>query len=424
MIYTFLSLIPLGIAYLGTLPLYRTFWIELGVAFGFIGLGMLGLQFLFSGRFSWIAPTYGMDNIIQYHREVGIVAFLFVLAHPVTLILSDPQFLSYFDIQVNAPRAIALSFVSIALLGIMATSLWRKVFKLNYELWRLFHGLLGVAIIFIGAIHSIQVSHYLDPAGKKVALVGLMGFYLYLIIHTRLVRPWLNRKFPHKIIKVQKERGDAFSLTIEPVGFRRMEFSAGQFAWITIHPSPFSLQQHPFSIVSTEKDKTMTFTAKIMGDFTSEWENLKPGAKVFVEGPYGSFVSAMDHPIFLIMGGIGITPGMSMLRTWRDSHDQRRTILLYANLNWEEITFRDELEEMENEMNLKVIHLLEEPPEGWVGETGLIEEKILAKYLPHDKENFMYFICGPKPLMDISEISLRNLGIEWKKIYTERFEIV
>lgn len=423
-IYTLLSLIPLGIASFGDPPSYRTFWIEFAVALGFIGLGMLGLQFLFSGRFVWIAPSFGMDNIIQYHREVGIIAFLFVLAHPVILILSEPEFLSYFDIGVNAPRAIALSVVLVALIGIIATSLWREVFKLNYELWRLLHGLLGAAIIFIGTVHSVQVSHYLDPLGKKIALIGLMGFYLYLIIHTRLVRPMLNKKPAYTIVKVVPERGDAYSLTIKADNLPRLKFSAGQFMWITIQSTPFSLQQHPFSIASSEKVSTLTFTAKALGDFTSRWKDLQPGEKVFVEGPFGSFISAKEDHLFLIMGGIGVTPAMSMLRTLRDKTEQRKAILLYANSNWEDITFREELEELKNRINLSVIHILENPPKDWKGEKGLVEEKLLERYLPDDKEKYKFFICGPPPLMDISEISLRNFGIDWKKVYTERFEII
>lgn len=423
-IYTLLSLIPLGIASVGDTPAYRYFWIELGVAFGFIGLGMLGLQFLFSGRFIWIAPSYGMDNIIQYHREVGIIAFFFVLAHPITLLVSDPSFLSYFDLGENALRAVALSFVTVALFGIIATSIWRKVFKLNYELWRLLHGLLGAAILFIGTVHAIQVSHYLEPIGKKAALIILMVFYMYLILHTRLVRPWANRRFPYRIIRVEEERGNAYSLTIKPESFPRLKFSSGQFVWITIQSTPFSLQQHPFSIASGEQDVSITFTAKEEGDFTSQWKNLKPGGKVFLEGPFGSFIFPKDHPIFMIMGGIGVTPAMSILRTFRDKGIKKKVILIYANLNWEDISFREELKELQHMLNLQVIHLLEEPPEDWTGEKGLVDENILAKYLPSDKGKYMFFICGPKPLMDISEISLRNLGVEWNRIYTERFEIV
>src|SRR5690625_7624529 len=89
------------------------------VALGFVGLALFGLLFLFSGRFVRIAPVFGMDNILNFHREIGILAFFLVLAHPVTLLIAEPEFLSYFDPSVNLPRALALSFVTVALLVIL-----------------------------------------------------------------------------------------------------------------------------------------------------------------------------------------------------------------------------------------------------------------------------------------------------------------
>lgn len=423
-IYILLALVPLAIAMSGTIPEYRSFWVELGVALGFIGLAMFGLQFLFSGRFKKIAPSFGMDNIIQYHREIGIVAFLFILAHPATLLISNPGFLSYFDPRVNAMRAIALSFVTLAIIFILITSLWRTAFKLNYEKWRLVHGLLALSIVFIGTIHSIQVSHYLNPFWKKASIVTLMGASMYLMVHTRIVRPWKNRKKPYKVVDVKPERGQCWTITLEPIGHRIMRYACGQFTWITINESPFSLQQHPFTIASSVKDITISLTAKELGDFTFTWGQIKPGTKVFLEGPFGSFTPMPEKNLFLVMGGIGITPAMSMLRTMRDTNDSREAILIYGNNKWEDVTFREELEEISQKINLKVVHILSEPSDDWKGETGYVDQKLLEKHLPKKPDNFMYFICGPMPLMDVTEISLRNLGIDWRTIYTERFEIV
>lgn len=423
-IYILLSLVPLGIALTGDVPAYRSFWIELGVALGFIGLAMFGLQFLYSGRFRWVAPTYGMDNILQYHKEVGIISVLFVLAHPVTLILTNTEYLSYYDPTVNLPRAIALLFVTPALILIIASSLWRISFGLNYEKWRLLHGFLALSIVFIGVVHSIQVGHYMAPLWKKIALATTMGASMYLVIHTRIIRPWLNRKKPYRIVDVKKEDEESYSITLDAEGHKRMDFISGQFAWITIGPTPFSLQQHPFSVASSSRDKTISFTAKQSGDFTGKWKDFKPGTKAFLEGPFGSFTPEKDSHLFLIMGGIGVTPAMSMLRTMRDNKDRRKALLIYANVKWEEATFHQELEEISREIDLKVVHILEEPPEEWEGEEGLVDQDLLKKYLPEKPNEYMYFICGPGPLMDISEISLRNLGIDWRRIYSERFEIV
>lgn len=423
-IYILLGLIPMGIAVIGDLPEYRTFWIEFGVALGFIGLSMFGLQFLFSGRFRRIAPTYGMDNIINYHREIGITAFFLIMAHPVILLIANPDFLSFFDPSVNFMRAIALSFVTVAIIFITVTSIWRITFGLSYERWRLLHGFLGLAIVFVGITHSIQVSHYLEPLWKKIFIAGGMGVCMYLVIHTRLVRPWWNRKKPYKVTDVTEEIGNCWTLTIEPEGHEKMRYIPGQFAWVTIGPTPFSLQQHPFSLVSSAQADTIRFTAKEEGDFTSTWKHVQPGTRVWLEGPFGSFTPEKDSHLFLIMGGIGITPAMSMLRTMRDEKDPRKAILIYPNVSWEEVTFRDELDDLSRDIDLNVVHLLEEPPEDWNGETGLVTEELLEKYLPEDPDEYMYYICGPGPMMDITEISLRNLGVAWNRVYTERFQIV
>ncbi|MFP4367736.1 MAG: ferric reductase-like transmembrane domain-containing protein [Bacteroidales bacterium] len=423
-VYFILVLIPLAIALSGTIPSHRGFWLELGVSFGFIGFGMLCLQFLFSGRFKKIAPTYGMDNLLQYHREIGILAFLFIVAHPVIIILADYEFISYLDPRVNAIRAIALVFVTIAVILVIITSIWRTAMSLEYEKWRLLHGLLSLSVIFIGAVHSIQVSHYLDPLWKKSAIGLSFIFYGYLILHTRITRPWLMRKKPYKVTDVIPELGDSWTIKIRPDGHKRLKYICGQFVWLTIKKTPFSLQQHPFSIASSTRDKELSFTAKASGDFTSTWKDIKPGTKVFLEGPYGSFVPERGKNLFFIMGGIGITPAMAMLRTMRDNNDPRRAVLIYGNVTWEDITFREELEELSMEINLKLVHLLEKPPGDWEGERGLVSGELLQKYLPSEPEDFMYFICGPKPLMDISELLLRDMGIDWRLIYTERFEII
>ncbi len=423
-LYMLLSLAPLGLALAGRAPAARDFWVEFGVALGFLALAMFGLQFLFSGRFHWIAPTFGMDNIINYHREAGIIATVFVLAHPAILVWANPEFLAYFDPSVNFLRTLFLSLAMIAVLLVTASSLWRVSFGLSYEWWRLLHGLFGLFIVFIGIVHSVQVAHYLEPLWKKVALAVLMGACMYLVVHTRIVRPWKNRRRPYEVTAVREEIPERWTLTVEAKGSRRMEFEPGQFAWITIGNTPFSLQQHPFTIASSARDDAISLTTKEVGDFTRTWKHIRPGTQAFLEGPFGSFTPEPDSHLFLVMGGIGVTPAMSMLRTLCDDTDPRAVTLLYANVTEADIAFRQELDDMSRIINLNVVYLLEEPPEGWEGETGLVTEPLLAKYLPENRDAYVYFICGPGPMMDVAEIGLRNLGVDWRRLYTERFEIV
>ena len=75
-IFVVIALIPLVIAYTGRLPPVRMFLEEFGVAVGFIGLSLFALQFLFSGRIKQVAPSFGVDNIVQFHKEIGVIAIL------------------------------------------------------------------------------------------------------------------------------------------------------------------------------------------------------------------------------------------------------------------------------------------------------------------------------------------------------------
>jgi len=423
-IYTLLALVPMAIALAGDNPPHRTFWIELGVAMGFIGLGTMALQMIFSGRIASVAPVWGMDNVLQFHREIGIVAFLFTLAHPVILLIADPEFIKYFDPTVNLPRAAALSFVTVAIFAILITSLWREALKLNYEWWRLIHGVLGFGIVFVGITHSIQVSHYLDSLWQKIAIGLTMGICAYMVIHTRVVRPWMNSKKLYKVKDVTLERGDSYTMTIAPDGFKRASFKAGQFFWMSVGDEVLKMQQHPFSVSSSDEDPNICFTAKVLGDFTATWKDIKVGTPVQLEGPFGSFTLKEDHPLFMVMGGIGVTPAMSIIRSLVDKKDKRQVILVYASENWESITYKDELDELDKLPNIEVIHSVAEPPAGYSGESGFLDKEFFEKHIPSNKNHFIYYICGPEVVMDITETSLRELGVHWTHIYSERFQIV
>lgn len=421
-IFFVLALIPLFIGYGWSLPAYRGFWEELGLSMGFVGLGLFAVQFLFSGRIRQIAPAFGVDNIVQFHKEMGVIALLFGMAHPVILIAVDSTYWGFFDPNENLPRALALGAASIGMVLLLVSSLWRSLMGLSYEWWRLLHGVLGSLILFVGIVHALQVGHYLNDLVKMLLFGGYLAGFLYLFVHSRLIRPFQNRKKPYAIAEVIPEKDDCYTLRLRPRTGERMHYEPGQFLWITIQSSPFSMQQHPFSFSSSPLEPLIAITAKRLGDFTQSWIQLEPGQTAFLEGPYGSF-TLKDRPCFFVMGGIGVTPAISILRTLAIRGDTRQCILLYGNESWKKIPFREELAELETVLRLQVVHVLQEPDEAWQGERGLIDERLIGTYLPENKNSFDYFICGPEPMMDVAELALRHQGVTWKQIYAERFDL-
>jgi 3-phenylpropionate/trans-cinnamate dioxygenase ferredoxin reductase subunit len=226
------------------------------------------------------------------------------------------------------------------------------------------------------------------------------------------------------------ERGNTWTLVLKPVGHPGMNFMPGQFAWITAWKSPFSDTEHPFSFSSSaSKPDELAFTIKELGDFTSTIKTMKPGQKVYLDGPFGHFtVDRHLHArqFIFIAGGVGITPIMSILRTLADRGEKRPLTLIYANNEWESVIFREELEALKTALNLQVVHVLLKPPPGWSGETGFVTPLILEKYLPKGlpPNSFEVFICGPQGMMKAVEKALEKLGVPLGDFHSEGFALV
>lgn len=419
------ALLPLLLAWVGDRP-GRGWLVELGTGLGMVALGLMVVQAWTSGRQPSIAPNFGADNLMHFHRHLGLYAVLLALAHPLALFIADPDYLRYLDPREDWMRAIALWVVVGALVLIAVSSYFRQAFGLSYELWRLLHGALALAILVLGLGHALMVDHHLGALWKQALLVALVGSAVYLVIHSRLVRPLLLRRRPWKVTAVEPERGDTWTLTFEPVRHQGMKFEPGQFAWFTIGDTPLALQQHPFSMACAAGSRSLCFSANSVGDFTGSLKDVEPGTRAWIEGPYGSFVPDPDPStsLFLVAGGIGITPMMSMLRTFRDNKEKRHIVLLYANPDLDQAAFTQELDELARDLELTVVHVIENPPEDWQGETGLVDEALVSRHLDDLDGRVQYMTCGPEPLMDQVESVLRSKGIDWRCIFSERFEIV
>ncbi|WP_416137289.1 ferric reductase-like transmembrane domain-containing protein [Halomonas sp. HK25] len=424
--YLGLALLPMAVVLVRPPAEARGLGVEFGTMLGLLALTVMALQALVSGRHRWFGAALGFDNLLQFHRQMGLFALCLVVAHPAVMLASRPAWLDYLDPRDETLRALTLMGLLLATLLLVVTSLWRQACGLSYERWRALHGLLAVAVVGGGLGHALMVGHY-TAGGAGLLLALLIVMSLLLVAQTRLLRPWRLRRRPWQVVETQAVRGDATTLVLVPVGRHRLAFAPGQFFWISLGDSPFQLQQHPFSIASSaERPERLAFTAKRMGDFTATLPDVPVGTRAFVEGPFGAFLPDARNPsgVVLIAGGIGITPMLSILRTFADRGERLPLWLIYANPRWEEATFREELDALAERLRLEVIHVLDEPPEGWQGERGLVDRDLLARRLPADDGRRDYFICGPGPLMDAAEGALIELGVAPTRLHSDRFDIV
>jgi predicted ferric reductase len=188
------------------------------------------------------------------------------------------------------------------------------------------------------------------------------------------------------------------------------------------------MAEHPFSISSSAQDSSaIEVTVKALGDFTARIGDVTPGELAYVDGPYGQF-SIDRHraqAYGFIVGGVGITPAMSMLRTMAERGDKRPVVLLYAASSLEEMTFREEIEAMADQgLNLVFVPIPTRPEPGWTGPTGFVTQELIERTFGPDRKGFEYFVCGPEPMMRAVSVALRAAGVHASQIRYELFGLV
>lgn len=418
---------PLLVLVLGSVPPSRGFAWDFAMALGYAAMGMLGVQFALTARFRRMTAPFGIDVVYYFHRWLGAFAVGLVVLHWVLIAVADPDALAPLDPR-HAPRYLTAgrcAFLALAIL--LATSLWRRALRIEYDRWRRLHALLAV-LGFLAALAHIQgAGRYLQLPAQRSLWLGATLAWIALVVYVRVWRPWRLSRTPYRVVDVRRERGRSVTLTLEPDGHAGFAYQPGQFAWLTLRASPFAMREHPFSMSSTPTQPgRVAFTVKALGDFMRTLADVRQGERAYVDGPHGSF-SVDRHPaaagFVFVAGGVGIAPVVSMLRALADRGDPRPTYLFYGNRTREGTLFLEELDALAQRGTLQVVHVLTEPPPDWSGERGFVTADVLNRHLPRARTRYIWFVCGPNPMIRLAERSLAALGVSARRIHSEIFDL-
>ena len=424
--YLVVAAAPLVLALVGSRPPGRGFWVDAAFGLGLVGLAMIGLQFLSVARIARVDAPYGIDAVMRYHRQIAYVLLAFLVAHPL-LLLTEPAYRSLVN-PLEAPARVLWGIGAMsALLVTVVLARWRLRLRVSYEAWRLTHGLLAWGVAGAALLHVRGVGVYTGAGTWKATVwTGWSLAFMALLAYVRVWKPLVRLRRPWVVDRVVPQPGGAVSLQLRPLhpgrGLR-LRFRAGQFAWLTLADTTFDPREHPFSLSSSAaRPDRVEFTVKPLGDFTSRIAGYE-GNLAYLEGPFGNFGIGWDSAAHLVLvaGGVGITPIMSILRTMADTDDRRPATVIYGNKTWDTTVFADELEELARGLDLRVVHVLEQPPPDWDGPTGFIDAKLLGQVLPQDRSGVQCYVCGPPPMMAAVERALIASGVPPRQIHAELF---
>lgn len=213
----------------------------------------------------------------------------------------------------------------------------------------------------------------------------------------------------------------AMTLRMEkPDGFA---FHPGQWGYFSLQTEKDPVSRS-LSFSSSPTEPHLEFTKRLsQSDFCQALRALKPGDELSFSGPMGNLVyeGGLDKVTFLA-GGIGITPIRSILKNAMDHAIPGQKYLIYGNLNVEETAFAEEIADWQKkDAGLEVIHVLNDPPEGWSGYTGYISTRIIEESVP-DLADQTFYVSGPPPMVNAVLANLDELGIHRDRILKEELE--
>lgn len=430
-LYAALVLAPLGLAWrVDPFDAPRPKAVDVSAALGFVGFAILTIQFALVSRLSSLSRLFGNDVLMQFHRDVALVAAAVVFAHPLMLAgagVSGWMWSPFHGTPASRAGAVAVWTVAI----VIVTSLYRRRLRLSYETWQIVH--LAGACVIAGAslAHIAWIGRYAGAPALRWTLLAYALLFLVLAVRYRVVRPIRLARHPWEITANADLGGSTRLLSVRPAGHDGLLFAPGQFVWLLTGRSPLVAAQHPFSIASSAAPSSagqLEFAIKALGDWSAGTvPALAAGTRVWIDGPYGGFTPSADARgggLVLIAGGIGIAPMRSILLTLRDRTDRRPIVLFYAASDWSRVTFREELASLQNELRLSVVYVFERPAADWAGERGFITADMLTRHVPHPYAAHEYFVCGPIPMMDAIARILSGLGVSASHVHTERFQMV
>jgi ferredoxin-NADP reductase len=213
----------------------------------------------------------------------------------------------------------------------------------------------------------------------------------------------------------------------KPEGYK---FEPGQFANFTlVTPTETDLQgdTRTLSIASAPHERNLMVAMRLRATaFKRTLNSLPAGAKLLLQGPYGSMTLPKNgaRPAVLLAGGIGITPFRSFIWNAAESLSPRRILLFYSVRVPEEAAFLEELQEMENYNGrfklICTVTQLEKAKMSWQGETGRISIQMLSKWIP-DLSVPIYYIAGPPGMVTGVREALIGSGIAEEDIRVEEF---
>ncbi len=206
----------------------------------------------------------------------------------------------------------------------------------------------------------------------------------------------------------------------------KIDFIPGQFSEIIFDETNRSNKElNKYLSFSSSLAKNYIEVTKRLSSsqFSQKLRGLNPGEEVLLKTPLGNCVFKDNYKkIGFLIGGIGITPVISIIEYIIDNKLDTDICLVYSNRREEDISFKKELDYWQSlDKNIKITYLVSEyQPK----DPSCIFGKIDLDFLKSgycDSKDRIFFIFGPPKMVEAMVGLCFGIGCNKENIKTENF---
>ncbi|WP_338784075.1 ferric reductase-like transmembrane domain-containing protein [Streptomyces sp. DG1A-41] len=371
-------------------------------------------------RFPLLERAVGSDRLARWHALGGRYTISLTLTHTLLITLgyaasAHAGFVSQtttFVLTYPDMLKATAGFLLLVATGIISARAARR--RLSYETWHYLHFATYLAI-FLAFFH--QLSNGADFVAHRPAQLAWYALYIgvaALLVWNRFLTP-VRRALRHRltVTEVRPEAPGVVSvfmcgrhldeLGAEPGQFFRWRFLAPRMWWTA----------NPYSLSTPPNPDYLRITVKAVGGHSKALARLRPGTRVWAEGPYGAFTAARRtaRKVLLLGGGAGITPLRALFETLPG-----QVTLVYRARRPEDLALWQELDAIAADRGATVHYVVDEPAQY----SSPLTAGGLATLVPDIAERDVY-LCGPPGMTAAAIPALRGAGVPRRRIHHESF---
>jgi predicted ferric reductase len=397
---------------------------------GLVAAVLLLAQVVLMARVPVLEAAYGQDRLARIHRLVGFTSFNLMLAHLVTItwgyaageLSKTPGML--WDLTVDYPGMLLAVGGTVCLCLSVLTSIKAARRRIRYESWHLLHlyAYLGVGLALPHQLWTGQ--EFLSSTGRTVFWWTAWAVAAAAIIVYRIGVPiWRNARHGLRVTAVVPEADQVVSVYVAGRRLDRLRAEAGQFFSWRFLGRPGWTRANPYSLSAAPDGRGLRITVQDAGDGSASLRAVRPGTRVFVEGPYGRLSprARTERKIALIGAGVGITPLRALAEGL--SYGPRDAILVQRYTD--EPLFSHELQALRRQRGLDLLTVPghRRRTDSWLGPgiDDLDDLQALLYWIPDIAERDVY-LCGPDTWTRLVKHTLDAAGLPAERLHLESFK--